>query len=229
MVLPLMAAVSGILDLIFKQTTYQATQLSIQQFLYIWFTQGWSWWLLIGPIFLIFLLYPSGHFLSQKWRWAVALIVADFALFLIIVTFARTIDTETGQSWANPIGFLPDDVLGLLLGIMSAMLLANTVISFVAVFIRCRRSQAIERAQIRWLFFACVIFFVVYAFSFISQFEDSFLLNILFVLSIMTIPVSIGIAVLRYRLWDIDFVINRSLVYVSLPPCWQASSPLPRR
>jgi hypothetical protein len=83
------------------------------------------------------------------------------------------------------------------------------------VFVRYRRAQDIERAQMRWLFVAAALFFVIYFLNLTLRWDaqDDLLLSSLFSLSFIGIPVAIGIGVMRYRLWDIDVVINRSVIY----------------
>lgn len=215
MVFPVMLTLSSVLDFYFAAPLAQANTLDIWLFLYIWFS-GWSWWLLIGPLLLIFLLFPTGHLLSKRWRWAVLLLGAAFALFLFLATFAGMASSlNTGQTWPSPIGFLSEPAVELLVAIMSPMLLVSVVASVVSVFLRYRRAQAIERAQLRWLFFAGLIFLVGYIPGGSLSENDALapLFNILFAIGLLSVPIAIGIAILKYRLWDIDFVINRSLVY----------------
>lgn len=218
MVLPIMVTVSAILDFFLKQSTLASVQLDALGFLYLWFG-GWSWWLLIGPLLLIFLLYPTGHLRSKRWRWVVALLAAAFVLFLFVVTFAGTAeDINGGQTWPNPIGFLSDESVNILVGIMSILLVASVLASVASTFVRYRNAQALERAQMRWLFLAGAFFMIVYLPGFVVQDNSvwSSWFGYLFVFGVATVPIAIGIAILRYHLWDIDVVINRSLVYAVL-------------
>lgn len=223
-IFPIVYSVSSILDLFVRVSDLQASQLSIGQFLFLWFS-AWSWWLLIGPILLIFLLYPTGHLISKGWRWAVVIMSATFALFIFVVSFSPTVENEVAtRTWPNPYGFLSDTLVETLLGLMGIMLISSALAAALSVFVRYRRSQAVERAQLRWLFLATSIFFLVYLLAFATsawgggaaEVSDQAWYTLLFDLSVLTIPLSIGFAILRYRLWDIDVVINRSLVYAVL-------------
>ena len=81
---------------------------------------------------------------------------------------------------------------------------------------RYRNAQAIEREQIKWLLYAGAFFAVTYALTFFLTPVDesqSGWGNLWFVLSILLIPIAIAIAILRYRLYDIDVIIRKTLVY----------------
>lgn len=214
MVTPIMITVASILGHFMEPRLLEATELDIPLFLYVWFN-NWSWWLLIGPILLIFYLFPTGKLLSKRWRWGVALVFIAFALFLFLLTFAAEGEVgDAGRVMANPIGFLPNETVESLVVIMGFFLVGGALGSLISVFARYRNSQAVERAQMRWLFIACALFVINYALGFVrGDYFESPLGNTLFMFSVFAIPLSIGIAILRYRLWDVDVVINRSIVY----------------
>ncbi|MDQ3930772.1 MAG: GAF domain-containing protein, partial [Chloroflexota bacterium] len=89
-----------------------------------------------------------------------------------------------------------------------------------AVVVKFRRSGGDERQQMKWLtyssFLSGAIFVLVLASIFLNLNIDFYVSTLLFDLLLVPIPVSIGIAILKYRLYDIDFIINRTLVYVPL-------------
>jgi hypothetical protein len=100
-------------------------------------------------------------------------------------------------------------------------LVALTVACAVALFVRFRRADETEREQIKWLLYACAVFLVVYVSGFVTGLGGTtspggYIWGVFFGLSIITLPAAIGIAILKYRLYDIDVVINRTLVYGSL-------------
>jgi hypothetical protein len=121
----------------------------------------------------------------------------------------------------NPIGVLGEDTVELLAGVWVAGLLALVVMCVVALFVRYRRANVTEREQIKWLLYACAVFLVVYGLGTLSGLGGStslggYIWAVFFGLSLMTLPVAIGIAVLRYQLYEIDLIINRTLVYTAL-------------
>jgi hypothetical protein len=93
------------------------------------------------------------------------------------------------------------------------------VISAVSIAVRYRRTTGEERQQIKWFVFASVLLAVGWAAQNVisgsgeSQVTFSYLLGIT---SLLGIPVAVGIAILRHRLYDIDLIINRTLVYGAL-------------
>jgi hypothetical protein len=87
-----------------------------------------------------------------------------------------------------------------------------------SVFVRYRRSGFVEREQLKWFLYACTVFIAVYAaagFLYIGV-EPPDWLGVLLNVAFLLFPFAIGIAILRYRLYDIDIIIRRTLVYVPL-------------
>ncbi len=186
-------------------------------FLLFWL-EAWSWIPVIFPVFLIPLHFPTGRPPSPRWNWVNWLAVGLWVFFMVIIPFAETISLASG-AWAlpNPIGFIPDSVINgpFLIGWGIGLV---TVIgaSVASLFVRYRNAQAIEREQIKWLLYAGAFFAVTYALTFFLTPVDesqSGWGNLWFVLSILLIPIAIAIAILRYRLYDIDVIIRKTLVY----------------
>jgi hypothetical protein len=187
----------------------------------LWFS-NWSWLLLIVPILFIPLLYPTGRLPSARWRWVAFAGLIMCLLFIVFSTFLAVLGPSSGnpqRNWTvpNPIGFLPQNAFpiqawAVLLGVF-------TVLSAVSLAVRYHRASAMERTQIKWLLFACMTFVVIYVPLLIFNVQNTAandLLDIIFPLSLMTIPVAIALAILRYHLWDIDIIIRKTLVYVPL-------------
>lgn len=213
MLMPIMLTISSILNFLIRPAV-QAGEISFAVYFYLWFN-SWSWWMLIGSIILIFFLFPTGRLISRKWRWGLFSLAIGFLVFLFAATFSTFFEDQTSSiTLSNPIGFLPIEATGIFIAIMGLFLITPALASLVSVFVRYRDSQAIERAQMRWLFIAGAFFLLVYIPTFIFQnYSETTASGFLFIASILAIPLSIGIAILRYRLWDVDVVINRSLVY----------------
>ena len=85
------------------------------------------------------------------------------------------------------------------------------VLPLVSLVIRFRRAVGIERQQYKWFVFAAALILVISIFTGIS--ENSFVLQLLFIISILLVPLALTVAVLRYRLYDIDLIIRRTLQY----------------
>jgi hypothetical protein len=187
-----------------------------------WFNT-WNWLLLIFPLLLIPLLFPNGQPPTPRWRSVGVAAIAWASLFVLIAALARQINAGTTPNMVfdNPIGVLGKGTVERLVGVWIVGLLALAVACAVALFVRYRRANEIEREQIKWLLYACALFLMVYAVGLVGRLGGKssvggYIWGVFFGLSVIALPAAIGIAILRYRLYDIDLVINRTLVYGSL-------------
>jgi hypothetical protein len=176
---------------------------------------GWSWILLIFPILHLLLTFPDGRLPSRRWRAAVALEVAMISIFLGYLAFRQDlnvlVEDEVAWTLPNPLGFLPNDAFDGILGVLWGLgLVVATLVSVAAVVIRFRRGSTVERQQLKWPLLAVVLFGSVYAGASLDQglVGDG---SVLFGLSLAGIPISVAIAVLRYRLYAIDHIISRTV------------------
>ncbi|HSJ85279.1 MAG TPA: hypothetical protein VLA91_15875 [Acidimicrobiia bacterium] len=184
----------------------------------VWFT-GWSWILLIFPLFHLLLTFPSGRLLSRRWRWTVWLELAMIATMVGLVAFSRELvvllDETVVWSVPNPIGFVEEEFFnGPFEPIWTAALLLLTIASVSAFVIRFRRASSVERQQFKWLLFAVALFGLVYAALAIPANQAGGVIDLLFALSVGAIPVAVAIGVLRYRLYEIDRIISRTVGYL---------------
>ena len=184
-------------------------------FLAIWM-ENWSWLLFIFPILHLLQVFPTGRTLTRRWRWLAYLEAAMFIFFIGVVSLADQLGPSSAD-WRvqNPIGFLPESFWDGFGPIWTVALLGLVVGGIVSIVLRYRRAQAVERQQLKWLLYNFFLFAVVYSLS--GLFQDSedpgSVLNVFFLVSVLLIPVAITIAVLRYRLFDIDLIIRRTLIY----------------
>jgi hypothetical protein len=184
-----------------------------------WFNT-WNWLLLIFPLLFILLLFPNGQPPTPRWRSVGVAAIAWASLFVLIAALARQINAGTTPNMVfdNPIGVLGKGTVERLVGVWIVGLLALAVACAVALFVRYRRANETEREQIKWLLYACAMFLVVYVGGFPSALAGKasvggYIWGVFFGLSVIALPTAIGIAILKYRLYDIDVVINRTLVY----------------
>jgi hypothetical protein len=218
MVIAVPIAVGQALQVHLAQAVNGAAAPTFLTYLLVWLS-GWTWWLLIGPLLLILLLFPTGQWLSPRWRWVAGLIALLFLTFIGETTLSpKWQDTNSGVVFSNPLGVnvLPADFTFEIIAAPWFMTLVSTAgLCVLSVLIRYRRSGVVEREQLKWFLSACAFFIAAYAVAgFLSFGKDQpnwagVLLNLAFLL----LPVSIGIAILRYRLYDIDIIIRKTLVY----------------
>lgn len=180
-----------------------------------------SWLLLIFPIFFIMQFFPTGRPLSPRWRWITFYVLGVCACFLFLIVFLQKIEPQNVKySIPNPVGFIPNAWFDQFLWILWAFgLLSTTVASMISIFMRYRSALAVEREQIKWLLYAASLFAVIYLITLLFNLNSHLwqgapaFFNFLVPLALMTIPAAIAIAILRYRLWDIDLIIRKTLVY----------------
>jgi hypothetical protein len=168
----------------------------------------WAWYPTVA-LALVFtpLLFPDGHPPSPPWRLVGWLTAAATALFVVLASVEPTIELDDGHRVDNPIGVAgaPNPENSFLNTALGVLILA-AVISLV---VRFRRSRGEERLQLKWFTYACAALPVLLFGDLLPDTAG----NVLFAVGITIPPVAAGIAILRYRLYDIDRLINRTLVY----------------
>jgi hypothetical protein len=182
---------------------------------------NWSWIPFVFPIFLIPLHFPTGHPPSPRWNWVTRLALGLWVFFMIISLFVDSIGPLNGgwEPLPNPYGFISEKLLEALFGIPWFIGLMTVLLGSVAsLIVRYRRAQQKERQQIKWLLYAGALFVVVYASLFFDDRDNPKVTwnDIAFFLSILAMPVAITIAILRYQLFDIDFIIRKTASYAVL-------------
>lgn len=171
----------------------------------------WTWLLPVGVLFTqIPLRFPDGRLPSPRWRW--------FSWFTIaaILTSSAIISTSSeyvAPGVANP-AHLPGIIdNGWMWILIFAGLLATSFIGSVAsLFIRYRRADQVARAQLRWVLWGTAIPVTALVLGWFAPETFEFLDQVV-AFSYGLIPVSIAIAVLRYRLYEIDRIISRTTSY----------------
>src|SRR5215212_6226668 len=181
---------------------------------------SWLVFITIGFSVLSILLFPTGRPPSRRWRWVTWLTVAFISVGAVSLTITSGPVAGLGPI-RNPLcieGF--SNIYNSILLTMVALVLV--VAAALSVFVRLHRATGIERQQIKWFAYAtaAAVMGLVLA-EIIPDVIDVPLWferigHAIFLLLIPAIPISMGIAILRYRLYDIDIIINRTLVYGTL-------------
>jgi hypothetical protein len=180
-------------------------------------------WIFVPPLFvisaLLLLLFPDGRLPSARWRPAVWLTGAGAAALVAGEAFAPGRLTEAPfQEVTNPIGIAgAGSLTGALTLIGLAGMAAGVPVGAIAMVRRLRRARGAERQQLKWVASAAALFAVVCLIGVGAILAgDDFVSPTLIVLTFPGIPIAAGYAILRHRLFDIDLVINRALVYGAL-------------
>ncbi len=174
----------------------------------------------------LLLLYPDGHLPSPRWRpvgWLSAVTIA--ALFVVLDLSPGQLVQDAVPTLQNPLGWqAAQPVLSVLLKVLAALLPLCILACAVALVRRFRRSVGIERLQLKWLAAAGALVALLYLLSMAATLLSALLgapgglawFDSVAFLSFVLLPIAIGVAILRHRLYDVDVVINRALVYGSL-------------
>jgi hypothetical protein len=168
----------------------------------------------------LFLLFPDGRPVSRRWRSLLWITGILMAAGIVAEAFdpGRLVADEPIR---NPLGIeAAGEVFSFVAELVSYLTALLMVASVVSLYLRFRRAGGIERQQIKWLAYSAALLGVV---AIVATIGDLLLpggfgwwIFLVLVVTLFGIPLSIGAAVLRYRLYDIDIVINRTLVYGTL-------------
>jgi hypothetical protein len=175
-------------------------------------------WIVPGGLTGVFLLllFPTGQLPSRRWRPVTWIGGAGLGVFMVGVAVDPAVLTDMLPGTHNPLAPAGAESVGAALqGAAPAILLAALLASAMAFLLRLRRSTSVERQQLKWFAYACAMVVVGQVFGPGMQVLGAVgnWVWIPLLVAIAGIPISIGIAILRYRLYDIDRVINRTLVY----------------
>jgi len=172
---------------------------------------SWAWAPGFGTLAMFLpLLFPDGRLISPRWRpvaWIAAFLVA-----LGTVSFALRPPGSVGPSSISSAITIQgvEPVLRVLPGIVVLMVVPAWLACVASLILRFRRSQGQERLQLKWFTYAVAMYFVAIVGSavLLPEYAAGFQ-----ILSAPIMPAFLGIAILKYRLYDIDIIIRRTLVY----------------
>ena len=174
---------------------------------------GWTAWLILTPLLMV--LFPSGQTPSPRWRLLVWTVLLFGTVALIASPFIP------GRSGFVPIDNSLDvgDALGriaVVLGYGGALVVLATIpLAALSLVFRFRRAGGVERQQIKWFAYAAVVLVVLYLAEFFYEPPGAWD-AVVEVLPLLGLYAAVGVAILRYGLYDIDALINRTLVYGAL-------------
>ena len=176
-----------------------------------------SWPILFAILIAIAFVFPDGRLPSPRWRPFAIGAGVSFAIFLALSFFDPEPFEAPYERVDRPLPALPD-ALAALWPIAFLGMIASLLAGAQAVRVRFRRAHGIERLQLKWVAYTALLvpatlLICLGGALLAGGFEDRDVFSALFFFTLGAIPVSVGVAVLRYRLYDIDRLINRTLVY----------------
>jgi len=159
---------------------------------------------LIGPLFMLWLyVFPNGHAVPRRLLWVFAPLLGLFSLLFLLNSLTIFLGDN---SWLATAIASAEPLVNGLITLLLLLVIGAQVYRYTSV------SGPVERIQTRWFFFGLLIFFVPTALvSLVTEYPAE-----VDALTFMALPIGIGISILRYRLWDIDVIIRKTLVYTVL-------------
>jgi hypothetical protein len=181
-----------------------------------WYTSWWWYPTLVLVLVFTPLLFPNGRLLSSRWRPVAVAAGLGTAVIIALSALQPTLQNED-HPVRNPIGLagVPDPEAGALGAALFGLLLLCALAAVLSVVLRFRRSRGVERQQLKWFTYAVALMGV---FLLLTDYllPQSGVVDMLYGLVVALVPVAAGVAILRYRLYDIDRLVNRTLVYGAL-------------
>lgn len=179
----------------------------------LWFS-AWTWIPTVGLLGMTALYFPTGSLPSRRWRpaaWATAVGIVSGGLGLAVGYWGFT-DTSAQRPLVPPGA---PALASVLVGVGLPLVVFGLGVGSVSVIARLRTARGIEHEQLKWLAFAgagCALAFVIYV-AFNAAGHPETIAATLPAIAFLGLPIAIGIAVMRHQLYDIDRIINRTLVY----------------
>jgi hypothetical protein len=175
--------------------------------------RGIGWFLIV--VFLL-LLFPTGRLPSLRWRPVLWAAVGYIVFFTLVIWLSPVSGDFRLEFVRNPLG-LNLEIMNLLVDILYLTIPLPLVAGGTAVIVRFRRSRGDERQQIKWFAYAVGVMVIMFAVWFSLELAGLVSVgSLVFTVPLTGLPIAAGIAILKYRLYEIDIIINRTLVYGSL-------------
>jgi hypothetical protein len=176
----------------------------------------WAWF---GEIVLLMIVlpvvFPTGRPLTTRWRGVLWLAAGAFVLTSASTALTPGPITEAFVEFSNPIGIEDGPIQRVLRSSAPPVLFVSIAAAVASLIVRFRRARGVERQQMKWLVYALFVLAMTFGASatlFLGG-QPSALAEIAAALAVLLIPAAVGIAILRYHLYDIDLLIKRTVVY----------------
>jgi signal transduction histidine kinase len=178
-----------------------------------------GWPTLFAAFTAIAFVFPDGRLPSPRWRPIAFASIASFTVLLLLSFFGPRSFEKPFEAVSSPLPQLPEAIFFAPFTIAALGMLASLFAAALAVRTRLRRASGIERSQIKLLAYAAALIPAAVGAGWVeglmgSGSDTATVIGL--VLVVLAIPLAIGVAVLRYRLYEVDRLINRTLVYVVL-------------
>ena len=183
---------------------------------FAWLT-GWIFTPTLGLMFIFVpMLYPTGHLPGPRWRIVAGIAIVAISIGILATATAPMVDTMgNSHTITNPV--VPPQPLSDLIQALGSLslLLAPPVILLVwaNLVARFRRSRGAERQQMKWFLSVATVAAIAISASIVTSGPLSDAMWIIGMISVGFLPLAIGVAILRYRLYEIDRIVSRTVAY----------------
>ena len=159
----------------------------------------------------VLLLFPTGRLPSSRWRivgW-----IGGFGLVLLLASIAFDPGTFDGLPVENPIGLRDSEALALILDGGALLLVVPAIFASAAsMVVRFQRANPVERQQLKWVVLSVVVWVAALVVTGLAELSVD-TENAITTIAASLVPLAIGIAIQRYRLYDLDRLISRTVTY----------------
>jgi hypothetical protein len=179
---------------------------------------SWMWVPHIGLMVFLGLLFPNGLLPTPRWR--------PFAWFVVVAILAGTVALALSPGPLSGLGPIQNpldiDGVGRVVDLAHALVWALVLMAAASLLLRLRRAKGVEHQQVKWLAFAGAVAAIGGPLTYVGGPEVMSMWWVqrvglaLIVIGFAGVPVAMSVAILKYRLYDIDILINRTLVYGAL-------------
>jgi hypothetical protein len=173
---------------------------------------SWEFAVDFGLVAALLLLFPSGRPPSPRWRWVLWLAATGVVLATV---GALALWPLRGRALLQLHTPDPVGVVGVLYRLGAWATEAAILAAVASLVVRFRRASGAERQQLKWLFYWVAVLVVGFPITGVAldRVSSELAADVVFALLLVPIPLAVGVAIIRHRLYDIDRLINRTLVY----------------
>jgi hypothetical protein len=177
-----------------------------------WALGGWGFVVLLALLIFVFLLFPTGRLPGHRWRWLVAATLTAALLLTVAVLLIPDPDDPTAVSpWA--LQGQAGRVLNRSAEVLLYCMFGAVLLAMVSLVLRFRRAGPTERRQLTWFLYATVVNGLLIIFDAALGLLPPLASAVVSAVAFALLPVAVGVAMLRYRLYEIDRIVSRTVSY----------------
>jgi hypothetical protein len=176
-----------------------------------WMLQSWGFGCLITLLVFVFLLFPTGRLPGHRWRWLARAAVLVAAPLMLAVPFTYD-PTEPATAGPWSLRGTAGRYLGQVTEAGVVLLFGLVLVAMSALVLRFRRAGPVERRQLTWFLYAAAVNGALLVLDMVGL-PEGLLYTVVSSVGFALLPVAVGVAVLRHRLYDIDRIVSRTVSY----------------